>query len=233
MRITLIESSDLPDAWFKALRAAFEQGRNYVVERGSFEGQRRRELDFTVIKVTQPGTRPIVPDIPPGLPIPPPTSQEYVDQYLPYLMTSFKSDNEQYTYGEYLEKQIPEVISIYRENQGTNQAYLAVGDAQSIFLEDPPCLRGIDTRIKEDALHFFPYFRSWDLWSGFPANLAALQLLKEYMASEIGVRDGEIIATSKGLHLYEHSWELAERRTGLKEDPQTLGTSPRSDRTQS
>jgi len=30
------------------------------------------------------------------------------------------------------------------------------------------------------------------------------------MASEIGVDDGEIIAMSKGLHLYEYSWELAK-----------------------
>ena len=32
---------------------------------------------------------------------------------------------------------------------------------------------------------------------------------KEYMADEIGVGDGEIIASSKGLHLYEYSWDLA------------------------
>jgi thymidylate synthase len=30
------------------------------------------------------------------------------------------------------------------------------------------------------------------------------------MAGEIGVEDGEIIAMSKGLHLYEYSWELAK-----------------------
>jgi thymidylate synthase len=30
------------------------------------------------------------------------------------------------------------------------------------------------------------------------------------MAGEIGVADGELIAMSKGLHLYEYSWELAK-----------------------
>jgi thymidylate synthase len=35
-------------------------------------------------------------------------------------------------------------------------------------------------------------------------------LLKEYMSSEIGVEDGELIASSKGLHLYEYTWELAK-----------------------
>jgi thymidylate synthase len=34
-------------------------------------------------------------------------------------------------------------------------------------------------------------------------------MLKEYMASEIGVEDGELVAMSKGLHLYDYSWEFA------------------------
>jgi thymidylate synthase len=34
--------------------------------------------------------------------------------------------------------------------------------------------------------------------------------MKEYIASEVGVEDGEIIASSKGLHLYNYVWELAE-----------------------
>jgi hypothetical protein len=33
------------------------------------------------------------------------------------------------------------------------------------------------------------------------------------MAAEIGVEDGEIIAASKGLHLYDYVWELARLRT--------------------
>jgi thymidylate synthase len=34
------------------------------------------------------------------------------------------------------------------------------------------------------------------------------------MADEIGVGDGEIIAVSKGLHLYDYVWDLAKLRTG-------------------
>jgi thymidylate synthase len=36
------------------------------------------------------------------------------------------------------------------------------------------------------------------------------------MAKEIGVEDGEIIAASKGLHLYDYCWDLAQARTGRK-----------------
>ena len=209
MKISLIEARDLSEAWFLSLRKILAEGREYKIERGSYAGERRKELDFVVIQIKCPGTRPLPPDVPQG--VPPPTTTEYIESYLPYLMTAHRAEGEQYTYGQYLERQIAEVIKMYREDgYNTNQAFMAVGDAQSIFLSDPPCLRAIDTRIRDGRLNFVTYFRSWDLWAGFPSNLAAIQLLKEYMALEIGVEDGEIIASSKGLHLYEYSWELAK-----------------------
>jgi len=209
MEISVIEARDLSEAWFLCLCKVITEGHKYRIERGSFAGQQRQELDFAVIKIKYPGTRPLIPDVPEGVPAP--TTMEYIENYLPYLMTAHKAEEEQYTYGQYLEKQIAEVIKMYKEDGfNTNQAYMAVGNEQSIYLTDPPCLRGIDTRIRDNKLHFFVYFRSWDLWAGFPSNLAAIQLLKEYMASEIGVEDGELIASSKGLHLYEYTWELAK-----------------------
>ncbi len=209
MRISQITARDLSEAWFLCLREVLAQGYVYKIDRGSFQGQHRKELDFVVVHITNPGARPLIPDVPPG--VPPPSTMSYIESYLPYLMTAHKAEGEQYTYGQYLESQIGEVIRMYKEDgYNTNQAYMAVGEASSIFLTDPPCLRGIDTRIREGKLSFVLYFRSWDLWAGFPSNLAAIQLLKEYMASEIGVQDGEIIAMSKGLHLYEYSWELAK-----------------------
>jgi thymidylate synthase len=36
------------------------------------------------------------------------------------------------------------------------------------------------------------------------------------MAEEIGVKDEEIIAASKGLHIYDYVWELAKLRTMKK-----------------
>ena len=214
MEISLIEARDLTEAWFLCLRRTLTEGHDYKIERGSYAGQHRKELDFVVVQVRNPGTMPLIPDVPQG--VPPPTTMEYIECYLPYLMTAHKAEGEQYTYGQYLEKQVCEVIKMYREDGfNTNQAFMAVGDSQSIYLSDPPCLRAIDTRIRDDKLNFVVYFRSWDLWAGFPSNLAAIQLLKEYMAGEIGVGDGEIIASSKGLHLYEYAWELARTTAGM------------------
>jgi thymidylate synthase len=215
MRVTTVEALSLPEAWFLCLRAAMTQGYEYKIDRGSFAGQRRRELDLTVVQVREPGIRPLVPDVPQG--VPPPTTMEYVESYLPYLMTSFRAPNEEYTYGEDLEPQMEEVIRMYRNyGPNTNQAYMAVGSRQSIYQEDPPCLRGIHTRIRYGRFHFVVYFRSWDLWGGFPSNLAGLQLMKEYMADEVGVPDGELICLSSGLHLYEHTWEWARMASHLE-----------------
>ncbi len=208
MEISIINARDLSEAWFLCLRKTLTEGYEYTIMRGSYAGHTRKELDFAVVEIQHPGTRPLIPQVPQG--VPPPTSMEYIESYLPYMMTAHKAEGEQYTYGQYLEKQIAEVIKMYKEDGPfTNQAFMTVGDQESIYLSDPPCLRGIDTRIRDGSLHFFVYFRSWDLWAGFPSNLAAIQLLKEYMSSEIGVHDGELVVMSKGLHLYKYSWEQA------------------------
>ncbi|MCM8800184.1 MAG: thymidylate synthase [Candidatus Omnitrophica bacterium] len=236
LKPVFIDAFDLDDAWFQCLSKILEEGYIYTVERGSYKGQRRLEFDFVVVRVRKPSHQ-IIPIIPEGMNIPAPTDMEYIQSYLSYLLTASKTETEDYTYGERLVEpkirikegsngkemikeiplninQIEEVIKIYREEGfGTNQAIMEIGMPQDIKLKDPPCLRLIDTRIRYGKLHFILYFRSWDLWGGFPSNLGGLQLVKQYMAEEIGVEDGEIIAVSKGLHLYEYSWELAKIRT--------------------
>jgi thymidylate synthase len=83
---------------------------------------------------------------------------------------------------------------------------------------DPACLRLIDFRFDQShKLHMVVYFRSWDLWGGFPANLAGLQLLKEYVCDAIEAEDGCIIASSKGLHLYDHAIQIAATRLGMND----------------
>ena len=109
--------------------------------------------------------------------------------------------------------QIEWIIDTYKRfGFRNNQMVLQVAHPSDVTLVDPPCLRSIDTRIQDETLHFMVYFRSWDLWGGMPANLAGIQNLKEYMAGEIGVKDGEMIVESKGLHLYGYAEELAKLR---------------------
>ena len=109
--------------------------------------------------------------------------------------------------------QIEWVIQTYKKHgYRNNQMVLQVAHPSDLTLLDPPCLRSIDTRIQDGVLNFMIYFRSWDLWGGLPANLAGIQNMKEYMAGEIGVEDGEMIVESKGLHLYGYAEDLAKLR---------------------
>lgn len=109
--------------------------------------------------------------------------------------------------------QIEWICETYRKfGARNNQMVLQVAHPSDLCLVDPPCLRSIDTRIQDGKLHFFVYFRSWDLWGGLPANLAGIQNLKEYMAGQIGVDDGEMVVESKGLHLYGYAEDLAKLR---------------------
>jgi len=213
MEITFVEAFDLPDAWFTLLGHVLDHGREYVVDQGSFEGRRRKELQFVTLKVTNPEQRPLVPPMPPGVSIPPPTTMDYAEEYYhSYFVGADKQPHEEYTYGNYIHAQLLPLLEKYERGPHTNQGCITIGDASSISLEHPPCLRLIDTRIDDGKLHFVVYYRSWDLWGGFPVNMAATQLLKEELARALGVEPGETIALSKGLHLWEHSYEWAECR---------------------
>ncbi len=250
-----IKATTLCDAWFQALYQCIEKGREFIINRGSFEGQKRLEFDFMTIHITHPATVPLLPKVNPALGFPDPVSDDYLDDYLPYLMTGEEKEGESYTYGQRICRcTLPFSPSAYREmthiliqekdvwenrdiviqdmdavflNQmemmiwtykkrghRNNQMILQVGSPSDMVLQDPPCLRHIDTRIQDGKLHFFPYFRSWDLYGGFPANLAAIEMMKQYCAAQIGVENGEIIAASKGLHIYDYVFEIAEAIRG-------------------
>ncbi len=215
-----IEATTINDAWHQLIFKIADQGRRYRIDRGSFAGQDRFEFDFILVRIAHPAED-MFPVFPPGITLPPPSDRPSVEEYFAnYLFSPNLAQDEQYTYGQRLSgalgvNQIQEVIRMYREEgPGTNQACMEVGMPSDILLPDPPCLRLVDTRIKDGALHFFVYFRSWDLWGGFPVNLGGLELLKQYMATEIGVGNGTLMAASKGLHIYDHCLRYVRLRRG-------------------
>ena len=217
MPITIIEARDIPDAWFQCIDRVLDTGFKYHIQHGSYVGQTRLEFDWITVKINHPYSEPwdtMLPDIPQALCIPNPVATGYIEQYLPYLMTDHREPGEQYTYGSRIYAQIPYWTEVFRKTPNTNQAVLQVAHPDDFKLDDPPCLRHIDMRLKAGELIYYPYFRSWDLWGGFPANLAAIAVLQNNMAESIGngCKAGPIIASSKGLHIYGYVEELAKLR---------------------
>jgi len=267
MRALLYTATTLPDAWFQLVYALVkgDAPRNiYTIDKGSYVGQRRLEFPYVTVQIDLPGTRPLIPEIPPLLNIPAPVeSMEYVNDYFTrYLMGTELEKGETYIYGTWLAPGVERVIEQLAGAPGNNQAAISIGgwapgehnqvireaamgvvrrlmpkhqrDLEKLagitatctdtdnFIDpgtgqrDPACLRVVDFRLDQDNfLHMVVYFRSWDLWGGFPANLAGLQLVKEYVGQAIGAHDGAIIASSKGLHIYDHAIDVAAQRLGM------------------
>ncbi len=215
----------------------------YKIDKGSYVGQKRLEFQFVTVQIDNPGVRSLIPEFPPAVSVPPPVEgMEYVERYfVDYLMSTKLAANETYIYGTWLVPGVERVIKQLRDSPGNNQAAISIGgvveketdyercgwlciDTDNYIdpgtgQRDPACLRLVDFRLDQDnRLHMVVYFRSWDLWGGFPANLAGLQLVKEYVGQAIGAEDGRIIAQSKGLHLYDHAVKIAAERIGVNVD---------------
>lgn len=213
----VMHATDIPDAWFQCVDGLFDAGFRYKIQHGSYVDDFRLEFDQIMVTIRYPYAEPydlMLPKIPAELGVPDPVAPGYIEQYLPHLMTDHVEPNEQYTYGSRMTEQIPYWIGVLKSTPNTNQAILQVGRPDDYHLDDPPCLRHIDMRVKDGVLFFYPYFRSWDLWGGFPANLGGIAVLQKYMADEIGVKAGLICATSKGLHIYKYIEEWARLRVG-------------------
>ena len=58
MKIHSIEARDLPDLWFQAVHDILDNGRRFIIDRGSYEGQIRLEYDYFSGRVKFPGTIP-------------------------------------------------------------------------------------------------------------------------------------------------------------------------------
>lgn len=225
MQQVTIEGSTINEAWFRAIKACVEYGDIYTIDKGEYEGQCRKEFDLAVVHITRPYRRPLACETPNLSP----TSDEKIESYFhKYLMDPYFSNYQEFKENEY--KYSSWIAPIWEHccqlllkgKGGCNQATISLGKGPGdpTTFQHPPCLRVIDMRLKGRFLHFFVYFRSWDLIGGFPENLGGIQLLKEHCLqyiNEVGghdYQDGSLVCMSKGLHIYDHYWPLAADISG-------------------
>lgn len=208
-----VNAINIPDAWFQLCYNIFEEGIKYKIDRGSFEGSERLEYPSVSVQINLPGIDPLIPEFPAWMNVPPPVSQEYLEKYFHQLMYEETNENCSYTYAHYLRPQIDKIIRILKDAPQTNQCCATIGDMNSIDLADPPCMKTVHFKIIEKRLAMYLYFRSNDLYSAWACNVAGMQLVKEWMADEIGVVDGPIFYYGSGLHLYDYQYEIVKQRT--------------------
>ncbi len=227
-----LTAKTISDAWFQLIYNLFDRAYPQEIQRGSFEREQYRlQYPGIAVYIEHPSTD-MVPTIPPGLGIPAPTTMEYIEDYFAhYLMNPETANNETYTYASRIQCRMPgggsqldRVIQMLRTTPLTNQAVLEIATPQDLDVcygndgkLDPPCLRVIDFKVipKGDVLLLTVsvYFRSWDLWAGFPTNLGGIELLKQFVASETALENGPLYSYSAGAHIYGYQEELARLRT--------------------
>jgi thymidylate synthase len=232
MFLFTLQAKTISDAWFQLIYNIFDHSYTQKIQRGSFEReQSRRQYPGMAVFIERP-YEDILPIIPPALGIPSPTTMDYIESYFAnYLMDPELAENETYKYASRIQHPMPKggtqlerVIDMLKETPLTNQAIVEIGspDDHDVCIGndgklDPPCLRLLDFKAvpyhDELVLSLSCYFRSWDLWAGFPTNLGGLELLKKYVASEAGLQNGPIYAYSAGAHIYGYQEEIARIRT--------------------
>jgi thymidylate synthase len=122
--------------------------------------------------------------------------------------------------------QIEWVIDHFKTHgHGNEHCYITVGYPESNKAYDvpftneqerktSPCLRGLDFRIIDGELTTSVYYRSWDLWSGWPCNMGGFVLLNEYVADSVGVYPGPLSFSCKSLHAYSFHMDVMDSRLG-------------------
>ncbi len=228
-----LQAKTISDAWFQLIYNIFDNSYTQKIQRGSFEKEQYR-LQYPGIAVyIEHPHEDMIPVIPPALGIPAPTTMEYIEEYFAnYIMDPALGENETYKYSSRIQHPMPKggtqlerVIQMLKETPLTNQAILEIGspDDHDVCIGndgklDPPCLRLIDFKAlpgnNDDLiLSLSCYFRSWDLWAGFPTNLGGMELLKSYVASETGLLSGPMYVYSAGAHIYGYQEDIARIRT--------------------
>ncbi len=222
----------ISDAWFQLIYNLFDRAYPQYIQRGSFENEQYRlQYPGIAVFIEHPSSD-IVPHIPPGLNIPAPTTMEYIEEYFAnYLMNPEPCEGETYTYASRIHHPMPKggsqlarVIDMLRNTPLTNQAVIEIAHPEDLDTcygkdgkLDPPCLRLLDFKVIPSAddllLTVTAYFRSWDLWAGFPTNLGGIELLKQFIASETSLKSGPMYAYSAGAHIYGYQEEIARLRT--------------------
>ncbi len=197
-----IRARNLPGAWFKVNKEILQDGVEFRVGRGSEKSLTKKIA--VALEVTHPEERPLVADRAPV---------SNLDKYALENLFAKEEQDYDYTYGSRLRSdydQVEKVIDKFKEEPKDRQNIMITRKVEDLENENPPCLTVVDLEILDGELISYSYWRSWDAHAGLPANLGGLQLLMEFMAKEIGVDTGRMVAFSKNLHLYERQFEFVE-----------------------
>lgn len=103
--------------------------------------------------------------------------------------------------------QIEEAIKILRATPDSTRPVISLWNpSNGMNAKDGPCMVLVHPTIRDSALHLCAYFRTQDMYLGYPRNAAGLIELLRQMAEELGVEVGTVTLVSANAHFYDHNF---------------------------
>ena len=134
-----------------------------------------------------------------------------LENYYQQCITPSNEFGFSYTYGERLlsynginqvENNIDELKIDPASRRAVSCTWKPNGDVQRAA--HPPCMIFQQRIIRDGKLNLIVYFRSQDMWGGWPNNLYMLSRWLEDDAKLLGVKPGSLTCVSTNGHIYEH-----------------------------
>lgn len=215
--MTEIIAKNAEDAWEKALRNIYDNGKDFVDR----DNRTCREILNLILKIenVKDITKPI--EILNSL-------RKWV--YPPYeeleIFILGKKDipGYYYNYGarafnfETINQIDDFVIPLLKKDKTSRRAtaifYNPLKDS-FLFRKDIPGMIMINFNIRQEKLHITAIVRSNDLFFGWPANIYQVYVLQNYVAKQLGVELGSITTISISAHIFEDQLEDIKKVLGL------------------
>ncbi|AVH70608.1 thymidylate synthase [Nostoc sp. 'Lobaria pulmonaria (5183) cyanobiont'] len=209
-----IEGKTIAETWVKIIHRIKTTG---TIRPTGYDGQWQELIDLMAIVTDEPPNF-YFPE-PNYLPVDPPFLEEYTSQILddaPYR------EGLKYTYGQRLrswfkDDQIDQVIKKLIGEIDAASAVMNLWDVKDHEKGGSPCLNHIWLRVVDNELSLTATFRSNDMFAAWPANAMGLRALQQHIRDEIaqrseyGLKMGPLITISQSAHIYDDTWDNAER----------------------
>ena len=193
----MITSTTITEAQYHLSRAC-QLGYGQFVQHGEFSNEEtfRLQSEPIHVKITEPLN---FIDLPKEIP------SSVIEKYHLELLNPVNAVPGDYSYGERIMQQLPQVMEMLLNTPATNQAIVEISQPSDIKLKHMPCLRSFQFMVYCGRLNMFVYFRSNDIGEAFIINHGGLALILRDTAEYAGLPVGEYHYVSPGAHVYSHS----------------------------
>jgi thymidylate synthase len=209
-----IEGRTIAETWVKIIHRIKTTG---TIRPTGYDGKWQELIDLVAIVTDEPKDF-YFPD-PNYLPLDRTFLEEYVGQILD---DAPQREGVKYTYGQRLRShfgrdQIEQVIKKLIEEIDAASAVMSLWDVGDHDRGGSPCLNHIWVRVVDGEMSLTALFRSNDMFAAWPANAMGLRALQQHIRDEIEAKSeyrlklGPLITISQSAHIYDDTWENADR----------------------